>query len=179
MFALRWLERHFEELICCVCLAVIAVAVFAQVIARYVFEVALHWTEETAAMCMVWAVYMGASLCVRERFHIRIMVAVQALPTGFGRFVIILADLFWAFFCLFMLRVSWDYLYIFWRFPETSPSLGINQFYPQTILVIGYGLMLIRLIQTYVNWWRDGHQGLPGMLAEDLDAAPADQERQA
>lgn len=167
MTALRWLERHFEELICCSCLAIIAVAVFSQVIARYVFEVALHWTEETAAICMVWAVYMGASLCVRERFHIRIMVAVQALPTGFGRIVIFTADALWAFFCIFMVRVSWDYLAVFWRFPEVSPSLGINQFYPQTILVIGYALMLIRLIQTYITWWREGAEGLPGMLAED------------
>lgn len=178
MSALRWLERHFEELICCTCLAVIAVAVFSQVVARYIFEVALHWTEETAAMCMVWAVYMGASLCVRERFHIRIMVAVAALPEKFGRVVILIADGLWAFFCLFMLRVSWDYLAVFWRFPEISPSLGINQFYPQTILILGYGLMLIRLIQTYYDWWRDGRNGLPGMLKEEWAATTKDEEHQ-
>ena len=177
MPALRWLERHFEELICCTCLAVIAVAVFAQVVARYVFEIALHWTEETAAMCMVWAVYTGASLCVRERFHIRIMVAVQSLPERFGKVVIVIADILWAFFCLFMIRISWDYLYVFWRFPETSPSLGVNQFYPQTILVIGYALMLLRLAQTYVGWWRDGCDGLPGMLEEELDTPADGQER--
>lgn len=169
MSILKWLERHFEELICCICLAVIAVSVFAQVVARYLFEIALHWTEETAAMCMVWAVYMGAALCVRERFHIRIMVAVTALPARFGKLVIFIADAFWAFFCLFMLRTSWEYLSVFWKFPEISPSLGINQFYPQTILVIGYGLILIRLIQTYINWWLEGAQGLPGHLAEEWD----------
>ncbi|MDJ0630726.1 MAG: TRAP transporter small permease [Rhodobacter sp.] len=178
MAALKWLERHFEELICCVCLSVIAVSVFAQVVARYVFQVALHWTEETAAICMVWAVYMGAALCVRERFHIRIMVAVAALPSSFGRIVIFIADLLWAFFCLFMVKVSWDYLAVFWRFKEVSPSLGINQFYPQTILVIGYALMLIRLIQTYVHWYRDGGRGLPGMLEEEWEETTKDQEHQ-
>ena len=138
-------------------------AVFAQVLARYIFEVALHWTEETAAIAMVWAVYMGASLCVRERFHIRIMVAVQALPVKFGRiFVLHGRHPLGGFFCIFMLRVSWDYLYVFWRFPEVSPSLGINQFYPQTILVFGYGLMLIRLIQTYVTWMAGRGRGVAG-----------------
>ncbi len=173
MTALRWLERHFEELICCTCLVVISVAVICQVAARYIFEIALHWTEETAAIAMVWAVYTGASLCVRERFHIRIMVAVKTLPTRFGKYVIFLADIAWAGFCLFMIRVSWDYLYVFWRFTETSPSLGIDQFYPQTILLIGYVLMLARLIQTYVLWYRDGGHGLPGELDEtgDLDDA--------
>jgi hypothetical protein len=51
--ALRWLERNFEELICCTCLVAIAVCVFAQVIARYLFQTALHWSEEVASMGMV------------------------------------------------------------------------------------------------------------------------------
>lgn len=175
MHALKWLDRHIEELICCSCLVIISVAVFAQVVARYVFETALHWTEETASMAMVWAVYTGASLCVRERFHIRIMVAVQALPVKFGRYVIFTADILWALFCVFMVKVSWEYLSVFWRFTETSPSLGINQFYPQTILVIGYTLMLIRLCQTYYHWFKGGAEGLPGMLAEDGDAIADDE----
>ncbi len=169
MSALKWLERHFEELICCTCLVIIAVSVFSQVVARYVFEIALHWTEEVAAISMVWAVYMGAALCVRERFHIRILIAVQSLPSRFGRYTIFIADLFWTFFSLFMIRVSWDYLAVLWKFPSTSPSLGINQFYPQTILFIGYTLMLLRLVQTYYLWYKDGANGLPGMLEEEWD----------
>ena len=82
-------------------LVIIAVSVFSQVVARYVFEVALHWTEEVAAISMVWAVYMGASLCVRERFHIRIIVAVKALPDRVGKVVVFLADIIWVFFSVF------------------------------------------------------------------------------
>ena len=177
MAAIKWLERHLEELVCCTCLAIIAISVFAQVLARYVFEVALHWTEEVAAICMVWAVYTGASLCVRERYHIRILFAVQSLPEKTGRIVIFAADLFWAFFSLFMMRVSLDYLEVLWKFTSRSPSLGIDQFYPQSILLIGYTLMLIRLIQTYVTWYRDGAKGVPGMLAEDGLEPESGQER--
>ncbi|OAN82415.1 C4-dicarboxylate ABC transporter [Jannaschia sp. EhC01] len=170
MPVLRWLERHFEEALCCIALVIIACSVFTQVMARYVFDIPLHWTEEVAAISMVWAVYMGASLCVRERFHIRILVAVQSLPTSMGKFTIIAADICWAAFSIIMIRVSWQYLEVLWRFPSRSPSLGINEFYPQSILVIGYALMLARLLQTYVLWIRDGAEGLPGMLTEDGDA---------
>lgn len=178
MTALRWLERHFEELICCSCLVLIAISVFSQVVARYVFRIALHWTEEVAAMSMVWAVYMGASLCVRERFHIRILVAVSALPQRLGRYMIFLADIFWAFFCLFMIRVSWEYLGVQWKYTTLSPSLGIDQFYPQSILVIGYTLMFIRLVQTYINWYREGAEGFPGMLEEEWQDSVEQQEHQ-
>lgn len=177
MTALKWLERHFEELICCSCLVVIAVSVFAQVVARYIFEIALHWTEEVAAISMVWAVYMGAALCVRERYHIRILIVVTTLPTRLGRIVIFIADFSWACFSVFMMRVSWEYLQTIWKYPSTSPSLGINEFYPQTILFIGYTLMLIRLIQYYIQWFRAGGEGLPGMLAEDGDNPINDSEQ--
>lgn len=129
-------------------------------------------------MCMVWAVYSGAALCVRERFHIRILVGVKALPQQLGRVVIFIADLFWAVFCLFMLKVGWDYLLVAWKFPTVSPSLGINQFYPQTILVVGYALMLIRLVQQYITWMRDGGHGLPGMLDEEWGDTVDEREHQ-
>lgn len=170
MPVLRWLERHFEEALCCIALVIIACSVFTQVMARYVFDIPLHWTEEVAAISMVWAVYMGASLCVKERFHIRILVAVQALPIRAGRYVIFAADIAWAAFSIIMVKVSWEYLTVLWRFPSRSPSLGINEFYPQTILVIGYSLMLVRLLQTYILWYRDGAEGMPGLLVEDGDA---------
>lgn len=161
---LSWLEKHFEEIICCSCIVIIACCVFLQVIARYVFNIAVHWTEEVSAFAMVWAVYMGAALCVRERFHIRIIVGVRALPDILGRYVIFTADILWVFFCLFMLKVCWEYLGVLWKFTATTPSLGINELYPQSILVIGYALMLIRIIQVYLDWNRKGRVGLPGML---------------
>lgn len=177
MDKLRWLGRHIEEIICCVCLVIIAVSVFLQVIFRYLFNSALHWTEEIAAFAMVWAVYSGAVLCVRERFHIRIMVGVQALPETLGRYIIYIADILWALFCVFMLKVSWDYLSVLWRFTATTPSLGINELYPQSILLFGYGLMLIRLIQVYIDWNQNGRQGLPGMLhTENSDMASNEKE---
>lgn len=167
MRLISWLDKHFEEVICCFCIVVIACCVFLQVIARYVFNVAVHWTEEVSAFAMVWAVYMGASLCVRERFHVRIMIGVASLPRILGRPVLFVADLLWAFFCIFMLKICWDYLAVLWKFPATTPSLGINELYPQSILIIGYSLMLARLIQVYVNWYRDGMHGLPGMLEDE------------
>lgn len=163
-----WLEKHFEEAICCLCIAIIAVCVFAQIVLRYAFNSNLHGAEEITAVCMVWAVYTGAALCVRERFHIRILVGAAALPIGFGRVVVLVADLFLAGFCLFMIRVSVDYLAVLWRYPSYSASLGINDFYPQTILVIGYGLILLRLIQQYVAWWRGDRTGMASVRPEDL-----------
>ena len=162
----RLLERHFEEAVCCVALSLVASCVFLQVILRYVFGSALQWSEEVSGICMVWAVYMGASLCVRERFHIRIMAGVMALPRVLARPVVMLADGLCCAFCVFMIIAGTEYLGVLATFTSRTPSLGINELYPQSIVVIGYALILARLVQIYVVWLRDGAKGLPGMRPE-------------
>lgn len=162
----RQVERHFEEAICCFALSLVAVCVFLQVIMRYLFNTALHWSEEVAAFGMVWAVYMGAALCIRERFHIRIMAGVMTLPKPIAKAVILIADALCSLYCAFMIVVSVEYLGVLARFTSRTPSLGIDEFYPQSILVIGYVLILARLIQIYVIWIRNGAHGMPGMRPE-------------
>ncbi|MGR3592528.1 MAG: TRAP transporter small permease [Limimaricola soesokkakensis] len=169
---LKWSVRHLEEFICCLGLTVIATCVFLQVVMRFGFDAAPHWTEEVTAICMVWSVYMGAALCVRERFHIRILVLVSALPERLGRGVIVAADLAIALYSLMMIRVSLDYLAVLWRYPSYTTSLGINEFYPQTILVIGYLLIALRIVQAYHAWWRGGAEGFASIRPEDLGLEP-------
>lgn len=169
---LQLVERHFEEALSCFGLAVVACCVFLQVIMRYGFNSALQWSEEVAAIAMVWAVYMGAVLCVRERFHIRIMAGVLLLPVKAATMVVILADAIWLAFSLFMVVISIEYLGVLWTFTSTTPRLGIDEFYPQSIIFIGYALMIVRLLQLYAGWWRGGRHGIPGMRPEHDVALP-------
>ena len=161
-----WLESHLEEFICGLALSLISICVFLQVVMRYVFGTALQWSEEVSGICMVWAVYMGASLCVRERFHIRILAGVMSLPRVLAKPIILLADLFCCAFCVFMIVVGTEYLLVLAQFTTRTPSLGINELYPQSIIVIGYALILIRFVQIYFAWFREGARGLPGMRPE-------------
>lgn len=162
----RFLDRHFEEVIACVCIAAVACFVFLQVILRYGFNTALTWTEELSGFAMVWAVYMGAALAVRERFHIRIMAGIVALPPKVALFFVMLADFIWFVFNLFMIRVCIDYLTVLWERPSTSPSLGIDMIWPESIVLIGFVLMTLRLVQIYVRWYWAGRIELPGVSAE-------------
>lgn len=166
--AIRWAERHLEESVACLCLAVAACCVFLQVLARYLFGSALTWTEELSGFAMAWAVYMGAALGVRERFHIRILVGVLALPRVLRLPMVLAADLAWLAFNLLMIRFGVDYLAVLARYPQISPALGVDQVWPQSVIVIGYGLMTLRLAQVYRRWIAAGARGLPGLPDELL-----------
>jgi TRAP-type C4-dicarboxylate transport system permease small subunit len=163
---LKFLDEHLEETIACVGLVAVASFVFLQVIMRYVFNSALVWSEELSGFAMAWTVYMGAALAVRERFHIRIMAGVVALPRLLAFPLVVMADLVWLAFNLFMIVVGLEYLGVIWVRSSTSPGLGINMFWPESIVVIGYVLMTLRLVQVYVRWWRSDRKELPGVSAE-------------
>ena len=167
------IDRHLEETIACACLATVACLVFLQVVLRYGFDRALIWSEELAGFAMVWAVYMGAALAVRERFHVRIMAGVVALPGKLPLRLVVLADLIWLGFNLFMIRVCVEYLGVLWNRPSISPSLGIDMFWPETIVLIGHLLMSFRLMQIYWRWHLHGRSELPGVSAEYQTPASA------
>lgn len=52
--------------------ALLTIAVFAQVIARYVFNRPPAWTEELARYCQVWIVLLASSLCIRKGSHLAV-----------------------------------------------------------------------------------------------------------
>ena len=160
------IERRFEEACSCFFLSVMACCVFAQVVARYVFNTAITWTEELSGFSMVWAVYMGASLAVRERFHVRIVIVVVSMPRPIAIGVIILSDICWMAFNLFMVWYGIEYLTVLWERVYISPSLHIDQKWPQMIVAIGYMLMSVRLAQIYVVWFKEGRHELPGIPKE-------------
>jgi len=159
-------EQRFEEALSCFFLAVMACCVFAQVVARYIFNTAITWTEELSGFSMVWAVYMGASLAVRERFHVRIVIGVVSMPRPLAIGVIILSDLCWMAFNIFMVWYGIEYLTVLWEKVYISPSLHIDQKWPQMIVAIGYTLMAVRLAQIYFVWFKEGRHELPGIPKE-------------
>jgi TRAP-type C4-dicarboxylate transport system permease small subunit len=155
-------EAHFEEILSCAALVIISCCVIAQVISRYMFNLGLTWTEELAGFAMPWAIYMGAALGVRERFHIRILVVVYRLPRPLQFGMIYTGDLLWLAFNLFMIRYGIEYLQVLWERPTISPTLSISRFWPETIVVIAYALMLLRLVQIYWKWMQTDRRELPG-----------------
>jgi C4-dicarboxylate transporter DctQ subunit len=159
----KWIEAKFEEVFSIFFLAIIAVCVFGQVIARYLFSTAITWSEELAGISMAWAVYFGGALGVRENFHIRITMLVAAFPRKIAVALLILGDLLWMGFNMAMVFFGTEYLLLLWRKTYISPSLGIEQKWFQMIVALGYILMSFRLVQVYVHWFKNDMKGLPGV----------------
>jgi len=155
------LDRYLEEVLCTVFIAIIASSVFLQVVLRFLFDTAAVWAEETAVYGMIFAVYFGASLAVRERAHIRITMLVNALPRAMQVVCVVLADLLWFGFMVFMIVQTTEYTKLLFEMTYITPGLGIEQRWFQVFIPATLVLMTFRMAQVYWRWGKAGWRGLP------------------
>ena len=155
------LDKSFEEVVCTICLSVVACSVMLQVILRFVFSSASAWAEETAVYGMIFAVYLGASMAVRERAHIRITMLVNALPRPLQIASVVLADALWFGFVVFMVTQTIEYTKLLFEVTYITPGLGIEQRWVQIVVPAALVLMLFRILQVYWRWGKAGWKGLP------------------
>lgn len=122
-------------------LAVEAVLLIVQVVARYVFSASQHWIDETARIGLVWLVFLGAAVLVRERRHMVISYLADKLPARAAQVVAVVGTVF----LIVILAVILSGAVDAWQAAAriATPSLGL----PRTVLtapvVIGFGLSLV------------------------------------
>lgn len=158
---LRKLDQYFEEVLCTIFLTVVVGSVLIQVVMRFGFHSAAAWAEETAVYGMIFAVYLGATMAVRERAHIRITLLTSRLPRPLQLCSIVLADALWFAFVIFMIVQTYTYTQLLFNVTYQTPGLGIEQRWIQMFIPMLFCLMLFRILQVYWRWKRDGFKGLP------------------
>ena len=159
--ALRQVERRFEEVVCGLCLTMMACCVMLQVVLRYAFSAAAPWAEEIAVYSMIGSVYLGACLATRERAHIRISLLYNMLPERPRAVMVVAADLMWLVFLGVVFSQSAVLIKLLFNTVHVSPALGIEQRWPQLIVPLSILLMMARIAQVYWRWIKGGAKGLP------------------
>jgi len=110
---------------------------------------------------MIFAVYLGASMAVRERAHIRITLLIHRLPRALQIMSVVLADGLWLGFVVFMIVQTTIYTQLLFNVTYMTPGLGIEQRWVQMVIPMTFALMLFRILQVYWRWRRDGWKDLP------------------
>ena len=166
-----FLEKHFEELLAGILVMFMASMVFFQVVMRYLFSMPTSWSDEIAIYAMLWSVYISVAWAVRERAHIRVMNFVQLFPKKIAIFLTILSDFIWFLFGIFLTYQSVLLDLSFWENAYRSPALDIDQKWPYMCLILGFGLMTLRLVQIYYRWIKFGEPILEPRDEENLPHA--------
>lgn len=101
--------NDIEETSIAVCLGLMTLVTFSNVIARYLFNANILWALELTVFLFAWLVLMGASYGVKKHVHIGVDVVINLLPPLAKRITAGIALIACLAFSIMLLIGSWNY----------------------------------------------------------------------
>ena len=125
------------------CLAVMVVLVFGNVVLRYTMNSGITVSEELSRWLFVWLTFMGAVVALREHGHLGTDALVSRLPAVGKKACLVLAQIAMLYVSWLLLSGSWAQMLINWETeaPVTGASVGI--FYASGVLMGGSGIAIL------------------------------------
>ncbi|MGB8841498.1 MAG: TRAP transporter large permease subunit [Aliidongia sp.] len=114
---------------------------FAGIVARYVFDRPLGWSDELASTLFLWLAMLGAVVALRRGEHMRLSALVDRLPTGWRGPVETFTALVTGLFVLEIILPARDYALA--QADITSPAMAVPDSWRVGAIGIGAVLMLV------------------------------------
>ncbi|MFT0849293.1 TRAP transporter small permease [Achromobacter sp. F4_2707] len=143
----KFLDNHFEEILMVFLLSLMSILIGAQVFMRYVLNDSLTWSEELARYAFIWATYIGVACAVKRNAHICVEAAVTKLPALYQRYAAILSHLLFIVFAVLVMKEGYALTVKIFSFGQKSSSLGIPMGWIYLAPTVGFGLVILRLLQ--------------------------------
>ncbi len=142
---------RIEEFLISTLLGAATLLVFAQVVARYIFNKGIIWAPELVEHLFLWTVMIGASYGFKHGVHLGVDVLMKKLPDGARRLMALVAVLISLCFTGAMMYLSIFYVLDSYKMGIITIDLEIPQWIPHLALPIGFLMISIRLVQVF--WW--------------------------
>jgi C4-dicarboxylate transporter, DctQ subunit len=146
----RFVEK-MEEGILSLLLASMTLLVFMEVVMRFVFNTGLLWAEELTLLLSAWMVLLGASYGIKKGTHIGVDALVRTFPDGLRRVVAIITAVLCVAYCGLFIYGAWGYLSLMHMIGIELEDMAIPRWIGHSILLIGFALLALRLIQLIVR----------------------------
>lgn len=146
------IDRRFEEVLVVAGFLLFILLINAQVINRYLLPFIdvgniTTWTEELSRYIFVFVSFLGASLAIRKRESIEVTFIVERFSPMFQNSIRIANSVFMVYFSFLMLKYGVELIGFQFETYQTSPALNLPMSVPYSAVPIGFGLIIIRLIQ--------------------------------
>jgi len=160
---------NIEETSIAICMGLMTLITFANVVARYAFNSNILWALELTVFLFAWLVLMGSSYAVKKHIHIGVDVVINMVSPPTRKILALLAVASCLAFSILLLIGSWNYWYPFiseraWLETEDIPMPEmlmflsdvlnegeayekIPRFIPYAALPLGLGLITFRFFQ--------------------------------
>lgn len=150
MKLLKWIDEYFEKAFLIVCLSVMVLLIFMQIVLRWPGSATI-WAEELARYIMLYLLWVAASYAVKRNEHIRLTVLVEKV-TGKKRDKLELVVLgVWLMFALWLLVEGIFLVQKISAMHQVSAAMRIPMVIPYASAPVGGLLMSVRLVQKIIE----------------------------
>lgn len=143
--------NQIEECLAVTTLLGASLLIFIQVVLRYLFNESIFWSEEAARYLIIWCIFIGSSIAVREKAHATVDAIVVILPTNFKKLFFIMANLAGIAFCIILIWSGTLVVSNVLNYGNVTPTLGISMAVPYLAVPVGGALMLYRFSQLLID----------------------------
>ncbi|MDR1534040.1 MAG: TRAP transporter small permease [Planctomycetota bacterium] len=136
----QWAER---ALICAAFFVMVAVT-FAQVVARFIFNDPISWSEEVARYLFLWITLIGASHAIALGKHFCVDFLISRFPPKLYKATALFTVLCVLVFAAIMVHYGWS---VAWRTRfQVSPALELPMCYPYLCIPLSGLFTIVHLV---------------------------------
>jgi len=131
-----------------VLISIMVLAMFFQVVTRYVFGAGIPWTEELARFSNVWLIFIGASVLAFTDEHIKVTIADTLLKGKSLAVIQTIRNLVYLAYSIILIKVGINSLGVVAS--QTSPNMMMPMNYVYMVIPIGAVLTTVYIIVNLV-----------------------------
>ena len=162
------LNRNAERWLLLVFYVMLVATMFLEVVRRELLSYSSIWGEEVVRYSFIYLAWIGAAAAVKERGHIRIDVLMHYVPPRAKALLYIFGDI--VMFAVAIVAFYWslETVLVSAKFGSVTHGLRISQAWFLAAVPIGFGLMMVRLIQSFLRDISDLRDGRPVYEGDQL-----------
>ena len=119
-------------------------AVFYQVLGRYVFNYKLGAAAETATMAQIWMILLASGIAMKKNMHVGVDILLRKLNTKIQKIVVTVSTVVILIFLLMVLKGSVQLIVV--GAQSTSPAISIPMWIPYLSIPLGITYIMLELI---------------------------------
>jgi len=140
-----------EEYICAVCIVVMTLLVFTNVLSRYIFYFSLSFSDEITTNLFVLLSMMGSAIATKRRAHLGLTILTDAVPAKVRKFLLTLGFTIGTLFCGALCYYGIHMVLLQVRLGQVTPTMQWPEWIFGTFIPFGAVFMTIRFAQATIQ----------------------------
>lgn len=150
--------EKIEKFVACVCVSIMAVLVFANVVSRYVFKHSMAFSDEMSTYLFVLMSFMGTAIAARRRAHLGLTIVTDHVSPRARLALQLIMYGISALFCLLIVIFGIQMVISQYQLGQETATMQWPEWIYGSFVPVGAAFAMIAFLQTMVEMYREYHE---------------------